>query len=246
MSRRRRTDEELDGDREAQRVAATLGSELRRSRRGRRLTQRALANRIGISRTRLSGLERGYGASATLSLWFRAGAALGRPLAVSLSRGQSPELADAGHLAAQELLLRLVRETGRTGRFELATRASRTSGSVDVGIRDDRCRVLILTEIWNRMSDLGSGARTTQRKVAEAEGLAEFRGYRVASCWLLVDTAANRAIVRRYPEVLRSMLTGSSAAWVRALVKGACPPAEPGVAWIDPRSQRITELRLRG
>ena len=59
--------------------------------------------------------------------------------------------------------------------------------------------MLILVEIWNALSDLGAGARSTARKLVEVEALAEFRGDRVASCWLLVDTAANRAIVRRIP-----------------------------------------------
>ena len=246
MSRRRRTDYELAGDREAQRVAAVLGAELKWTRLRRRLTQQQMSDRMGISRARYSGLERGEGASAPLSAWYGAGAVLDRPLAVSFSRDTVTPLVDAGHAAAQELVLRLARSQRRIGLFELPTRASRTSGSVDVGIRDDRCRVLILTEIWNALNDLGSGARTTSRKVHEAEGLAAFRGYRVAACWLLVDTAANRAIVRRYPEVFRSMFPGSSALWARALTDGSCPPTGAGVAWIDPRAQRITALRLPG
>ena len=244
MGRRRRTEHELEGDREAQRVAAGLGTELQRTRVRRRLTQQQLAQRLGVSRSRLSGLERGEGASAPLSIWFRAGAVLGRPLAVSLSRDSQAPLVDGGHAAAQELVLKLARSHGRVGSFELQTRASRGRGSVDVGIRDDRCRVLILSEIWNELSDLGSGARSTARKVLEAEGLAEFRAYRVAACWLLVDTAANRAIVRGHPEIFRSMFPGSSVLWARALMDGSCPPVGAGVAWIDPRTRRITALRL--
>lgn len=244
MARRRRTDDELAGDLEASRAAATLGEELRRTRRRRRLTQQDVADRMGISRTRYSGLERGFGASAPLAVWFRAAAVLDRPLAVALSRDVTTPLADAGHVAAQELVLRIARHHGRAGRFELQTRASRSGGSVDVGLRDDPCRALILVEIWNALADLGSAARTTARKVVEAEGLAEFRGYRVATCWLLLDTAANRGVVRRHPEVFRSMFPGSSALWARAIAEGTCPPAGAGVAWVDPRSGRITELRL--
>jgi len=152
----------------------------------------------------------------------------------------------AGHLAAQELVLALAQRHGRSGSFELPTRSTaRDGGFVDVGIRDDPHRALILVQIWNRLDDFGSATRTSQRKVAEATDLAPFRGYRVASCWLLVDTAANRAIVRRYPAVLRSLFTGSSAAWVRCLAQGAPPPLGPGIAWVDPRSGRIAPLRLR-
>ena len=86
---------------------------------------------------------------------------------------------------------------------------------------------------------------TTRRKVVEAADLAEFRGYRVASCWLMVDSVANRVLVRRYPEVFRAQFLGSSIGWVRCLVDGAAPPEQPGIAWIDPRSGTITPLRVR-
>ena len=244
MTRRRRTNYALGGDLEAQRIAATLGVELKRTRLRRRMTQQQVSDRLGISRTRYSGLERGEGASAPLLVWFRAGSVLGRPMAMSLTRDATMPLVDGGHLAGQELVLRLGRAAGRAGTFELQTRPSRDSGSVDVGLRDDQYRVLILTEIWNALADLGAAARSSARKLVEARDLATFRGYRVASCWLLVDTAANRAIVRAHPEVFRSMFPGSSARWARALTAGTCPPAGAGVAWIDPRAGRISELRL--
>ena len=130
--------------------------------------------------------------------------------------------------------------------FELPTRPSaRDGGSVDVGIRDDPHRALILVEIWNLTGDLGHASRSTTRKLAEAAELAGFRGYRVASCWLFVDNAANRALVRRFPEVLRAQFKGSSMAWVRCLTEGTAPPIEPGVAWIDPRSGRKIHPVLR-
>ena len=102
------------------------------------------------------------------------------------------------------------------------------------GFRDDPHRTMILVEIWNRLEDLGNATRTSRRKVVEAEDLAPFRGYRVASCWLLVDTSANRAIVRSFPAVLRSLFPASSMAWVRCLFDGGPPPVKPGIAWIDP------------
>jgi len=60
-----------------------------------------------------------------------------------------------------------------------------------------------------------------------------------------MDTASNRALVGRYPAILRARFTGSSGAWVRALVAGELPPSEPGLAWIDVRSGRLRPLRLR-
>ena len=88
--------------------------------------------------------------------------------------------------------------------------------------------------------------RDTDRKDAEAATHAELadRRCRVATCWLLVDTAANRALVKRYPEILRTRFTGSSPAWARALVNGSEPPILPGLCWIDPRAGRISAVRL--
>jgi transcriptional regulator with XRE-family HTH domain len=244
----RRTNDELDGDRESGRMAIVLGTDLRRSRRRARLTQEQLGERVGVRRTRIGELELGKGASAPLALWVRLGKAVDRPFAASFSRDLSevPEPVDAGHLAAQELVLRLARRAGRSGAFELPTRPSGSSGVVDVAIRDDAQRVLILVEIWNRLTDLGAASRSTSRKTVEVEGAILPAGFRLGSCWLLVDHAANRYIVRRYPEIVRTRFPGSSLGWVRALVDGSEPPSGPGIAWVDPRSGTITELRLRG
>ena len=251
MATPRRTDAALHGDSLSATIAATLGREARTTRRRRRLTQQRLADEIGISRSRYADIERGEGASAPLETWTKIGAALGRPLAVTFSRDvEPPEPRDAGHLAAQELVLRMARLHGRAASFELPTRPADPVRSTDVGLRDDAHRTLILVEIWNRLDDLGAAARATDRKFAEAAAPALFAGedgepYRVASCWLLVDTAANRRLVARYPEILRTRFPGSSVAWARALTDGTPPPMKPGIAWVDPRAGRIVPLRLR-
>ena len=245
--RRRRTNDELDGDRESARIALALGADLRGSRRRAGLTQQQVGDRVGVKRARIGEIERGNGASAPLALWVRLGKAVDRPFAAGFSRDlrEAPEPADAGHLAAQELLLMFARRAGRAGEFELPTRPSASAGVVDVAIRDDTQRVLILVEIWNRLSDLGAASRSTSRKIGEVEAAILPRTYRLASCWLLVDNAANRAIVRRFPEIVRARFPGSSLNWVRALAEGSNPPSSAGIAWIDPRSGTITELRLR-
>ena len=144
----------------------------------------------------------------------------------------------------------MVRQTGRKADFESPSRPADPSRSIDVAIRDDRSRTIVVVEIWNRLDDLGAAARASSRKVSEAESLAvatarDGNPYRVALCWLLVDTSANRRLVGRYPEIMRSRFPGSSVAWARCIVDGAPPPHEPGCAWIDPRSDRVMPLRLR-
>ncbi len=250
MPRRRRTSLQAEGDREAARIAATLGREVRATRRQRRLTQAQLGERVGLSRSRMGYIERGAGLGAPLLTWVRLGIALRRPFGASLSRDLEPQApADAGHLEAQELLLELTRKTGRGGSFEMPTRPDNPLHSVDVPVRDDRERVLVLNEIWNRFEDVGKAARSTDRKLAEAARIAVALGgadpYRVAHCWLLVDTAANRALVARFPEILAARFPGSSVAWVRALTHGDPIPHEPGIAWIDLRTRRLVPMRLR-
>jgi hypothetical protein len=67
----------------------------------------------------------------------------------------------------------------------------------------------------------------------------------VARLPLLVDTAANRRLVRRYPEIIMARFGGSSVGWVRSLVDGAPPPLDPGIAWVDTRTGRILPMRHR-
>ena len=208
---------------------------------------------MGVSRARYAEMERGEGANAPLELWVKVGIALGRPVAVTLSRdiaadGGSHDPRDAGHLAAQELVLRLARAHGRTASVELATKPNHPVFFADLVLGDDRRRALMLIEIVNRAGDLGAAARSTDRKAAELEGFAILAGgeggpYRVARGWLLVDTAANRRLVARYPEFLRARFPGSSAAWARAIMDGAAPPTEPAIAWVDPRAGRIFAMR---
>jgi hypothetical protein len=203
----------------------------------------------------VSDIERGLGGGHTLDAWQRLGLALGTPLVVSLQRDRLEETSDAGHLAMQELLLRLGRRCGYLRSFELAARPSEPWRSTDVGLRDDRRRVLILEECWNSMGDIGAAGRSTNRKVAEAEAFAVAIGgdrpYRVASVWVIRDTRRNRELTRRYPEVFAARFPGSSRGWVDALTPRADgspppePPPEPGVVWCDLNATRLFAWRRR-
>lgn len=228
----------MAGAREAQAISANLGRETRTTRLARHLTQAELGRRVGLSQSEISHLEAGHGDRTSIATWSAIGIALGRPLSVGFSRDLVPAPRDSGHLAAQELLLGLAAAHGRIGRFELPTRPSNPSLSIDVCLRDVRHRILIVVEIWNRLEDLGAASRGMSRKISEAMMLAATHvpPDRVAWCWLLVDTAANREIVRRYPAVLRAQFDGSSLAWVRALTEADIPPDRPGIVWIDPRA----------
>jgi len=234
---------------------AALGGEIQAARLRRRWTQQQVADLAGISRSAESSLERGFGGGQSLDTWQRVALAVGRPLIAKLQRDPLEETADAGHLAMQELVLRLGRRCGYRALFELATRSTEPWRSTDVGLRDDRRRVLVLCECWNSFGDIGAAARSATRKVHEAEALAVAIGgerpYRVASCWIVRDTRRNRELVRRYPEVFASRFPGSSRSWVAALTPTADgssppgPPDEPGLIWCDRDASRVFAWRRR-
>ena len=237
---------------------ARLGGEVRDARRRRRMTQKQVAEDAGVSRSAESAVERGLGGGHTLDTWQRIALAAGRPLIVGLQRDRIEKTADAGHLAIQELTLRLGRRAGYKGSFELATRPAEPWRSTDVGLCDDRRRVLALLECWNTFGDLGSSTRSSERKRAEASMLAVAMGgerpYRVATCWVVRATRRNRALVARYPEVFRTRFPGSSLQWVRALMPADAPagtapppepPPEPGLVWCDVAVTRLFPWRQR-
>lgn len=239
-----RTSTVIAGQREAIALAATLGGQARAARRARRLTLNAVASRIGISPARLSELERGLGARAPLETWVALGIALERPLAVHLTRplGEArDEPRDAGHLEIQEHLLAQAAKLGRHGTFELPTRPLDPSRSTDVGIRDRDHRTRILAECWNTFGDLGAATRATIRKAAEAAST--WPDDRIAIVWVVRATAANRALLVRFPSIVDAAFPGSSRAWVAALTMGAPPPDDPGLVWFDAATGRLTERR---
>jgi transcriptional regulator with XRE-family HTH domain len=242
MRRIRRPPAVVTGLREARAIAANLGRDTRSTRNRRRLTQQALGQLVGLGQSEISYLERGNGSRTSIETWVAIGIALGRPVAIGFARDVVDPLQDARHLAAQELVIRLGRGGGWRAAFEAPVDPRMTGLSTDLVLRRPRGPT-VLVEIWNRLDDLGAAVRSSDRKVAAyAEPRRDARP--AALLWLLVDTAANRAIVRRYPAIVRSRFPGSSSAWVRAVVTSESPPRDPGIAWVDVTAGRIRELRL--
>lgn len=232
----------IAGHREAIAIAATLGGIVRSARRARRWTLAQLAPRVGLGVSRLSDIERGVGTRVPLETWIALGIALERPLAVSFTPALSTVSArDAGHLEIQEFLLQLARATGRPSTFEVPTRPADPSRSTDVGIRDPATRTRILAECWNTFGDLGSAVRATRRKHFEAA--AAWPDDRIATVWIVRATAANRALVARYPAIIDAAFPGSSRRWVQALTAGGRPPRQPSLVWYDASTGRLTERR---
>jgi hypothetical protein len=153
---------------------------------------------------------------------------------------------DAGHLAMQDLVLRLGRTAGFEGTFELPTRPAEPWRSVDVGLIDHVGKRLVIVECWNTFGDVGAAARSTDRKRAEAGELMVGRWGSeglVGVVWIVRASTRNRALIQRYPAVFAARFTGSSRAWVDALTQGSVIPTGPGVVWCDVGATRIFEWR---
>jgi transcriptional regulator with XRE-family HTH domain len=229
-------------------AARAAGLDVVASRKRRRLTQRSLGQRAGVSRSLISAIERGLGANVSLETWLAIGEALDRPFRAGFARDGLVQPEHAAHLDIQELVLRAGRGGGWDGRFELATRPADPARSSDAPLLDRRGRRMILNECWNTFGDLGAAARSSDRKVAEARHLAiaiagDGEPYEVGLCWIVRDTRANRALIDRYRHIFASRFPGSSAAWVRTITEGGPVPDEPGLVWCDVRATRIYARR---
>jgi transcriptional regulator with XRE-family HTH domain len=241
----RRSQLALDAARRTVEQRIRVGAEIQVMRERRGWTRIELARRAGLGRMVVGRIEAGA-TNLDLDALQRLGVALGRPLLVTFGRDVQEAPTDAGHLAIQELVLRLGRAAGYSGSFELPTRPGESWRSVDVGLSDSARRRMLLVECWNTIGDVGAAARSSERKRADADGIAVGRWGPDASInvlWVVRATARNRALIHRYPEVFASRFPASSRAWVDCLTSGADPPTMPGLVWCDVGATRIFEWR---
>jgi transcriptional regulator with XRE-family HTH domain len=248
MARVRRAEARIVGARLAKNLVSDAGAEVRKSRKRRGLTQTALARRIGISQARLAEIEAGQGGGAPLEVWFAIAQALGRYLKFEFARDPQMELADAGHLAVQELVIRVAKAAGWEVQFEAPSPGWASRRSIDVRLVDRKERRIVIVECWNTFGDLGAAARSSNDKVREAEqqAVAIAGGgspFVVGLLWVVRDTRANRELAGRYAGAFESRFPGSSHAWVEALVKRERMPTSPGMVWCDVDAKRVFARR---
>ena len=159
----KRPEAAISGSNIARTAAAAAGRDVRLARRRRRLTQAALASKVGLSRARLAEIEAGLGSGAPLGVWFAIVQALERYLRFEFGRDPLVELVDAGHLAIQELVIRVAKAAGWEVQFEAASRPSRSGRSIDVRLIDRKARRIVIVECWNTFGDLGEAARGSSK-----------------------------------------------------------------------------------
>jgi len=249
MPTRIRTNLALEAARANRELLVRLGGDARAARLRRRLTQTGLGRRVGLSQSAISRAERGLGGGLTLDAWQRIAIALSVPLKVEFQRDPQQEPLDAGHLGIQEVVLRLGRRHGYAREVELRTKPDESWRSIDVALADDRRRRLIVVECWNVIGDIGASARSSTKKAAEAEAIADLRWgdapHSTHLVWVVRATARNRQLVARYPEVFAARFPGRSSAWARALNDGTDAPVQPGFVWASVDGSRIYPWRRR-
>ena len=220
---------------------ARIGGEIKGMRIQRRWTQADLARRADLGRLVVGRVERGEG-PLDLETLERISLAIGVPLAVGFDRDPRTDVADAGHLAIQEVVLRLARAAGFEAQFELPTRPNEPWRSADVALGMAARRLAIEAECWNTIGDIGAATRASRRKQVELAELAVARwgaDARARLVWVVRESTRNRALLGRYPEVFASTFTGSPHDWVEALTAGSEPPDDPGLVWCDLAAGRL-------
>ncbi|MEW6223324.1 MAG: helix-turn-helix transcriptional regulator [Chloroflexota bacterium] len=241
----RRSRDEIEAAEEAAAVRRAIGRGIAAARRRRGWTQDAMAGRVGTSQSAISRLERGV-PPLEIGELVRVAQALGIATRVELGRDPHDGPADAGHLAIQDLLVRLARATAGAALVELPLGTSDRSLSVDVCVLRRRQGELIVQEAWNRIGDVGAGLRSFDRKLAlAAEAASAFPAPPsiVTGVWVVRATRSNRELLASYPALFAARFTGSSRVWVRALVTGSAAPRGSGLVLCDVGATRLFEWR---
>lgn len=225
------------------------GREVSVARKRRRLTQEALAERIGLSRARLAAIEAGQGDGAPLDVWFAIARALGRYLKFEFARDPQSELVDAGHLAIQELVITVAKAAGWEVHFEAPSGSWDSRRSIDVRLTHRHLRRIVIVECWNTFGDLGAATRSSNEKVRNEEQRAvaiagDGQPFIVGLEWVVRATKVNRELIAKYPGIFETRLGGSSAAWGQVLTQAtAAVPEKPGLVWCDVNATRLYARR---
>lgn len=170
MATRRRSSLGFQARRVLQPTLTREGAKVRRARRRRRWTQAELARRVGVAQPTISRAERGQGGALSLEFWQQVAIVLALPFEITLGRDALEEPVDVGHLAVQELVLRLGRMAGYRRTYELPTKPSDPWLSTDVGLTDDANRRLVQVECVNTFGNVNAAIRSSDRIAPRRSG----------------------------------------------------------------------------
>ena len=251
--RSRRTPTQVAADRRADEVATYLGRALRDARRTSRKTQAEVSSVAGVSRSLISEMERGHGASISLTVWTRVARATGSDLRAYLEQATATDQPrDAVHLRAQELIVRTAARGGWRAQPERAIDLD--PGRSRFGdVLLTRATDLALVEVIDWLDDVGDAFRSWDRRLATVESRAialappgtDATTLRASGVWVLRATRTNRRLVADHRALFEARFPGSGAAWLRALSDPTHPmPPTPALLWITVAGDRLVPARL--
>jgi transcriptional regulator with XRE-family HTH domain len=221
-----------------------MGVSLRDARRRSGLTQQEHGDRVGVSQTEISRLERGLGHVASLETWACAGSAVGLSIAAffeGASGADAPH--DHEHVKRQALVIDTAGRGGWRGRPEVRVEVSGgRSASIDVLLERSSRKEAAVVEIWDWFDDLGAAARGLDEKVAAVERVR--RGWAVAGLLVVRRTRRNRELVGRVATFFQARHPAPSTRWLAALAGEANMPVEAGFVWTDVAGTRLIAARL--
>ena len=236
-TQRRRSPRQAQADERAGQLAVFLGRALKDARRSRGWTQTQASQRAGLSQGCWSELERGNAAGMSLRVWVRASNAVDADLRAYLERASGADAPrDAVHLRHQELLARTAATGGWQPRPEHGLGGS---GIADLVI--SRLDELALIEIWDWFADVGDAFRSWDRKLDRLQAPTDKP---VSGCWVVRATQRNRRLIAAHWMLFGARLSGSGAAWLRALTSRQCPmPVNPALLWVTVGGERLFVAR---
>jgi transcriptional regulator with XRE-family HTH domain len=231
----------IAGRRRADAVATRLGVGLREARQSAGMRQTDAVGAAGISQTRLSELERGLGARATLETWACVAAAVGEQLVgfLEAAPGASPPR-DIEHLRRQAALIELASRGGWQALPELAIDTGVVrSRSVDVTLVRQAVREAVVGEIWDWFDDVGAALRSIDgKRYAVRTYLARFEpapadsAWKIACLFVVRRTRQNERLVSELRPLFAARFPGSASQWLGALTDSRVPlPVGDGLLW---------------
>jgi len=202
------------GDEDARRLIATCGTDLRETRMGLGMSQRAAARAAGISASKLGRIERREVRDPSLAAICRVARVLGQTASLRLFPAGSP-VRDAGQIAV----------------------LGRLQALLGPGLRLPREVVLPIAgdlRAWDRMITGADGIAFTdaETRIGDAQALArrlevKLRDDPRSRVLILVvaRTAHNATVLREHREAFRALLPLDGAAIARSLRAGRIPTA---------------------
>lgn len=208
-----------------------------------RLTQAQLADRVGVTRGYIAGIEMGR-ANATLEVVSKVAGALDVDIAWRLLPPvihDASSVRDLVHAGCSAYVDRRLRRSGSQTAREVEIVHSRSHGWIDLLAYRSEGAVLTIVEIKTRIDDLGALERQIawyERSALEAARSMGWRPTRVATWLLILATTETETVLHSNRALFDAAFPGRAPQALRWLDGGGPIPPRRVVALIDPLSRR--------